>query len=79
MTPESNGAIDEVLIRVQGEFLEMPGLRLTTRQAGRRFLGHKRHQVDSDTGILEGEASSAGQFRAREGVGNAQIPSPRGR
>ena len=35
MTPESNGAIDEVLIRVQGEFLEMPGLRLTTRQAGR--------------------------------------------
>ncbi len=37
------------------------------RQAGRRFLGHKRHQIDSHTGILEGEACSAGQFRVSRG------------
>ena len=35
MTPERTGTTDEVLRRVQGEFLEMPGLRLTVRQASR--------------------------------------------
>ena len=29
MTPEPNRPTEEVLRRVQGEFLEMPGLRLT--------------------------------------------------
>ena len=38
MTPESTRSIDEVLRRVQGEFLEMPGLRLTEPQA-RRLWG----------------------------------------
>jgi hypothetical protein len=38
MTPEPNRATDEVLRRVQGEFLEMPGLRLTEAQA-RRLWG----------------------------------------
>jgi hypothetical protein len=33
MTPERTADIDEVLRRVQGEFLEMPGLRLTRPQA----------------------------------------------
>src|SRR5690348_6253303 len=33
MTPENAHASDEVLQRVQGEFLEMPGLRLTEAQA----------------------------------------------
>ena len=35
MKPEQKRPIDEVLRRVQGEFLEMPGLRLTGAQACR--------------------------------------------
>ena len=35
MTPKAFGAVDDVLRRVQGEFLEMPGLRLTAAQARR--------------------------------------------
>jgi hypothetical protein len=38
MSPEPIRANDEVLRRVQGEFLEMPGLRLTPAQA-RRLWG----------------------------------------
>ena len=38
MTPEAKRSIEEVLQRVQGEFLEMPGLRLTEPQA-RRLWG----------------------------------------
>ena len=38
MTPAPNRATAEVLRRVQGEFLEMPGLRLTQPQA-RRLWG----------------------------------------
>jgi len=38
MTPERDRPTDEVLRRVQGEFLEMPGLRLTGAQA-RRLWG----------------------------------------
>ena len=38
MAPEQNRRTDEVLRRVQGEFLEMPGLRLTGAQA-RRLWG----------------------------------------
>jgi hypothetical protein len=35
MTPEPTRATEDVLRRVQGEFLEMPGLRLTEAQARR--------------------------------------------
>lgn len=35
MVPEPVRAKDEVIRRVQGEFLEMPGLRLTEAQAQR--------------------------------------------
>ena len=35
MTPEQDRPTEEVLRRVQGEFLEMPGLRLTGAQAQR--------------------------------------------
>ena len=35
MTPEQRRPIEEMLRRVQGEFLEMPGLRLTEVQAQR--------------------------------------------
>jgi hypothetical protein len=38
MTPEQYRPTEEVLRRVQGEFLEMPGLRLTEAQA-RRLWG----------------------------------------
>jgi hypothetical protein len=38
MSPEPIRASDDVLRRVQGEFLEMPGLRLTQAQA-RRLWG----------------------------------------
>jgi hypothetical protein len=38
MTPEAPCASDDVFFRVQGEFLEMPGLRLTEAQA-RRLWG----------------------------------------
>ena len=38
VTPQQNRTTDEVLRRVQGEFLEMPGLRLTEAQA-RRLWG----------------------------------------
>jgi hypothetical protein len=32
---ESSGGIQEVVRRIRGEFLEMPGLRLTSEQARR--------------------------------------------
>jgi hypothetical protein len=35
MTAQSQGNIDDLLQRVYGEFLEMPGLRLTCPQAQR--------------------------------------------
>ena len=38
MTPEQKKPTEDVLRRVQGEFLEMPGLRLTGAQA-RRLWG----------------------------------------
>jgi hypothetical protein len=31
----NNGGIQDVVRRIQGEYLEMPGLRLTTQQAQR--------------------------------------------
>ena len=43
--------IDDVLKRIQGEFVEMPGLRLTTAQA-RRLWGLEREVCDSLLGAL---------------------------
>jgi hypothetical protein len=43
--------IDEVLQRIQGEFLEMPGLRLTPAQA-RRLWGLERDVCDALLGAL---------------------------
>ena len=37
MTPEQDPLINDVVRRVQGEFLEMPGLRLTGAQARRMW------------------------------------------
>ena len=64
MPPEPNRMTDEVLRRVQGEFLEMPGLRLTTPQA-RRLWGLDAAQCDALLGALV-EANFL--FRTRDGA-----------
>ena len=43
--------IDEVLQRIQGEFIEMPGLRLTPAQA-QRLWGLERDVCDALLGAL---------------------------
>ena len=43
--------IDEVLQRIQGEFVEMPGLRLTPAQA-QRLWGLEREVCDALLGAL---------------------------
>ena len=62
--PEPIRATDEVLRRVQGEFLEMPGLRLTEAQA-RRLWG-----LDpASCGLLLGALVDAKfLFRTRDGA-----------
>lgn len=64
MPPEPNRMTDEVLRRVQGEFLEMPGLRLTKPQA-RRLWGLDAAQCDALLGALV-EANFL--FRTRDGA-----------
>ena len=64
MTPEPTRATDEVLRRVQGEFLEMPGLRLTQSQA-RRLWGLDAASCDALLGTLV-EANFL--FRTRDGA-----------
>ncbi len=46
-----NGAIQEVVRRIRGEFLEMPGLRLTPEQA-RRLWRLDEHACDAVLGAL---------------------------
>lgn len=43
--------MDEVLQRIQGEYVEMPGLRLTTAQA-QRLWGLEREVCDALLGAL---------------------------
>lgn len=64
MTPEPIRATEDVLRRVQGEFLEMPGLRLTEVQA-RRLWG-----LDAEScGVLLGALVDAKfLFQARDGA-----------
>ena len=64
MPPEPNRTSDEVLRRVQGEFLEMPGLRLTTPQA-RRLWGLDASQCDALLGAL---VDANFLFRTRDGA-----------
>lgn len=54
MSPEPNRTTDEVLRRVQGEFLEMPGLRLTQAQA-RRLWGLDAASCDALLRLLVDE------------------------
>ena len=64
MTPEPTRASEEVLRRVQGEFLEMPGLRLTEAQA-RRLWGLDAASCDALLGAL---VEAKFLFRTRDGA-----------
>ena len=57
-------ALDDVLRRVQGEYIEMPGLRLTTAQA-QRLWGLDRGACDALLGAL---VDAKFLFRTRDGA-----------
>lgn len=56
--------LDDVLRRVQGEFIEMPGLRLTPAQA-QRLWGLDRAACDTLLGAL---VDAKFLFRTRDGA-----------
>jgi len=64
VTPELNRPTDEVLRRVQGEFLEMPGLRLTGAQA-RRLWGLDAAACEALLGAL---VDAKFLFKTRDGA-----------
>lgn len=64
MAPEQVRQADEVLRRVQGEFLEMPGLRLTEPQA-RRLWGL---DAASCAALLSTLVDANFLFRTRDGA-----------
>ena len=63
MSSESTFATDDVLSRVKGEFLEMPGLRLTEPQA-RRLWGL---DAASCGALLKALVEAKFLFRTRDG------------
>ena len=73
MTPEPNVYTEEVLRRVKGEFLEMPGLRLTEAQA-RRLWGL---DMESCAALLSALIDANFLFRTRDGAFmRVEQPSP---
>jgi hypothetical protein len=64
MTPEQNRLTEEVLRRVQGEFLEMPGLRLTGAQA-RKLWGLDTTMCEALLGAL---VDAKFLFKTRDGA-----------
>jgi len=62
--PGLDPTIDEVLSRVQGEFLEMPGLRLTTPQA-RRLWGLDAASCEA---LLRALVDAKFLFQTRDGA-----------
>jgi hypothetical protein len=64
MKPDATLANEEILRRVQGEFLEMPGLRLTEAQA-RRLWGL---DAMSCTALLTTLVDAKFLFRTRDGA-----------
>ena len=64
MTPEYVRTTEEVLRRVKGEFLEMPGLRLTGAQACRMW-GLEPASCDALLGAL---VDAKFLFRTRDGA-----------
>ena len=73
--------IDEVLQRIQGEFVEMPGLRLTAAQA-QRLWGLERDVCDALLGALVDAQFLAqtrdGAFVRRDGARPTAIHMSRG-
>jgi hypothetical protein len=64
MTSEPSRTTDDTLRRVQGEFLEMPGLRLTVPQA-RRLWGLDTASCEALLGAL---VEAKFLFRTRDGA-----------
>jgi hypothetical protein len=64
MTPEPQRGTEDVLRRVQGEFLEMPGLRLTEAQARRLW----NLDAASCTALLGALIDANFLFRTRDGA-----------
>jgi hypothetical protein len=64
MTPAPAATIEDVFRRVQGEFLEMPGLRLTEAQA-RRLWGMETELCAALLGEL---VDAKFLFRTRDGA-----------
>lgn len=64
MTPEPVRPIDDMLRRIEGEFLEMPGLRLTEAQA-RRLWGLDDAACHV---LLEALLKARFLFRTRDGA-----------
>ncbi len=64
MSPETIRANEEALRRVKGEFLEMPGLRLTPEQA-RRLWGLDAAACDA---LLFALVDAKFLFRTRDGA-----------
>ena len=64
MSPEQIFATEDVFRRVQGEFLEMPGLRLTEQQA-RRLWGL---DAASCAALLGALVDAKFLFRTRDGA-----------
>jgi hypothetical protein len=60
----SRQTLDDVLRRVQGEYLEMPGLRLTTAQA-QRLWGLERADCDR---LLNKLVDAKFLFQTRDGA-----------
>jgi hypothetical protein len=63
-TMSAQQPLDDVLRRVQGEYIEMPGLRLTTAQA-QRLWGLDRAACDALLGAL---VDAKFLFRTRDGA-----------
>jgi hypothetical protein len=70
--------IDEVLQRIQGEYVEMPGLRLTTAQA-QRLWGLERDVCHALLGALVDAKflvqTRDGAFVRLDGARPAQVPT----
>jgi hypothetical protein len=64
MEPEPLHATDDIVLRVRGEFFEMPGLRLTAPQA-RRLWGLDAASCEALLGAL---VDSQFLFRTRDGA-----------
>jgi hypothetical protein len=64
VTALHENTITRLLTRVRGEFLEMPGLRLTAAQAARLWALDRR----TSERILDGLATAGFLLRNREGA-----------